>query len=123
MPGVRARRFEFAVTVSPDGEADGDGLAPLERRQGWTPEHLVLVALVRCSLTSLAYHARRSGAAASGGGTAAGTVTKREEDGRFAFVDVSCRLDVRIEPLPEPDALAKLLAAAERDCFIGASLT
>jgi hypothetical protein len=30
---------------------------------------------------------------------------------------------LRVDPEPEPDALAQLLAAAERDCFVGSSLT
>jgi len=30
---------------------------------------------------------------------------------------------VKLEPQPEPDALAELLALAERDCFVGSSLT
>jgi hypothetical protein len=50
-------------------------------------------------------------------------VTERDEDGRYAFVEVSCRLDVELEPLPAPESVEELLALAERDCFIGASLT
>jgi hypothetical protein len=30
---------------------------------------------------------------------------------------------VKLVPQPEPDALAELLALAERDCFVGSSLT
>jgi hypothetical protein len=58
-----------------------------------------------------------------GGAVAEAVVTKREEDGRYALVEVECGLDVELEPLPEGEALAELLALAERDCFIGASLT
>ena len=54
-------------------------------------------------------------------GEASGTVTRREQDGRFAFLDVEARFDVRFEPTP-PDQGA-LLEKAERDCFVGASLT
>jgi hypothetical protein len=50
-------------------------------------------------------------------------VTKRDEDGRYAFVEVDCRLEVELDPLPDEDGVAELLALAERDCFIGASLT
>ena len=87
----------------------------------WAPEHLVLVGLVDCSLQSLRYHARREGVAVTGSGTAAGRVTRREQDGRFAFVDIEARLDVHFEPAPTDEA--ELLADAERDCFVGASLT
>jgi hypothetical protein len=58
-----------------------------------------------------------------GTASADGVVTKREEDGRYAFVEVSCGLDVELEPLPNADGVEELLALAERDCFIGASLT
>jgi hypothetical protein len=61
--------------------------------------------------------------AASGSAHASGMVTKREEDGRFAFVEIVCGLDVDLDPLPEGDKLAELLALAERDCFIGSSLS
>jgi hypothetical protein len=50
-------------------------------------------------------------------------VTKRDEDGRYAFVEVACRLDVELEPLPDRETVEELVALAERDCFIGASLT
>ena len=81
----------------------------------------MLAGLLDCSLTSLRYHARREGIAVTGAGEASGTVTRRETDGRFAFVDVEARLDVRFDPEPvDRDALLRL---AERDCFVGASLT
>jgi hypothetical protein len=48
-------------------------------------------------------------------------VTKRESDGRYAFVELLCGLDVTLEPAP--DDLRGLLELAERDCFISASLT
>ena len=89
--------------------------------EAWTPEHLVLAGLLDCSLTSLRHHARKEGVEVTGAGEATGTVTRREEDGRFAFVDIEARLDVRFDPAPrDRDALLRL---AERDCFVGASLT
>ena len=81
----------------------------------------MLAGLVRCSLTSLGYHARRAGIEVAGSGDASGTVTKRDDDGRYAFVEIACRFDVELTP--PPDDLAALLGKAERDCFVGASLT
>ncbi|MBA3787913.1 MAG: hypothetical protein H0X21_04370, partial [Actinobacteria bacterium] len=52
---------------------------------------------------------------------ASGTVTKRDEDGRYAFVEIEVQADVTLSPAP-PD-VRELLARAERDCFVGASLT
>ena len=120
MAEPRAKVLEFAASVGRDGrvEALGETVQPPE---AWAPEHLVLAGLVRCSLTSLRYHARRAGIEVEAAGEASGTVTRREEDGRYAFVDIECRLEVALTPAP--DDLDALLAKAERDCFVGASLT
>jgi organic hydroperoxide reductase OsmC/OhrA len=120
MAEPKAKVLEFSATVAPDNriEANGESLATPE---SWKPEHLVLAALVRCSLTSLRYHARRLAIEVAASGEASGTVTMREEDGRYAFVDVECRLDVELTPPPHD--LPALLAKAERDGFVGASLT
>ena len=102
--------------------ADGGGHEQLPR--GFAPEHLVLAGLARCTLTSLAYHASRAGIKiASSSAVATGPVTKRPSDGRYAFVDLECKLDVQLEPRPEPGAQRDLLSKAERDCFVGASFT
>ncbi len=120
MAGPRAKVLEFEASVGTDGRltARGESLLPPE---SWAAEHLVLAGLVRCSLTSLGYHARRAGIEVTGSGAASGTVTKRDDDGRYALVEVTCRLDVELTP--RPDDPAELLGKAERDCFIGASLT
>jgi organic hydroperoxide reductase OsmC/OhrA len=120
MAEPRAREFEYEVAY--DGTAVATAEATTVRvPESWSPEHLVLAALLDCSLTSLRYHARREGVAVTASGEASGTVTRREEDGRFAFVDVEARLDVRFAPSPADQGA--LLEKAERDCFVGASLT
>ena len=108
-----ARRFEYAVT-----ETAG---SPAHAEPDWTAEHLVLSGLARCTLASLEFHAERADVQVAGTSAAHGVVTKRDEDGRYAFVEVECALDVTLEPAPEK--LEELIALAERDCFIGASLT
>lgn len=50
-------------------------------------------------------------------------MARREDDGRYAFVELECRIDVELEPEPSADEVSALLAKAERDCFVGASLT
>ena len=109
------RRFEYTVTVVGDG--------PVQCEEDWTPEHLVLAGLGRCTLKSLAFHAERAGVRPTGAAAAQGVVEKRPNDGRYAFVEVECGLDVALEPLPEGTRLRELLDLAERDCFVGASLT
>ena len=109
------KRFEHAVT-----ERWGE---PPHADEDWTPEHLVLAGLARCTLTALDFHAKRAGIAVSGSASAEGVVTKREEDGRYAFVEIDCGLDVQLDPAPDADRIRELVDLAERDCFIGASLT
>ncbi len=121
---VKGREFRFAVGLERDGRFSAEGRDPLEPEESWTPEHLVLAALVRCSLASLRFHAERTGADVVGSGSASGLVTRRESDGRYAFVEVECRLDVEVDPPPpSEEELQALVGLAERDCFVGASLT
>jgi organic hydroperoxide reductase OsmC/OhrA len=119
---VRAKVLDFAASIDPSGRIAAEDCRSLELPREWTAEHLLLAALLRCSLTSLRYHAKRIGITASGGGSAKGTITQRASDGRYAFVEIDAELDVVLEPTAEDATLRELLAKAERDCFIGASL-
>jgi uncharacterized OsmC-like protein len=120
---VKAKELRFAVELTTAGQLTEENGVVLEVPEGWSPEHLLLAALIRCSLKSLRYHARRGGIdvrSASGKGRT--LVTKRDTDGRYALVAAELELSVSLEPEPEPDALAELLVLAERDCFVGSSL-
>ncbi len=119
----RPKVLQFAVALDRTGALSAEGCPPIELTREWTAEHLVLAALGRCSLTSLRYHAKRAGIRVAASAAASGTVTKRGSDERYAFVDVECRADVTLDPLPPADEVRALLAKAERDCFIAASLT
>jgi len=119
---IRSKRFELTASIDGDGEMRAEGQAPLSTAEPWNSDHLVLAALARCSLSSLRFHAERAGLRMSGSGTAEGTVARRAEDGRYALVEVAVALDVRLEPAPDDAGVADLLARAERDCFVGASL-
>ena len=118
---LRAKVLEYAASVDRLGSISAHGHEPVALGAGIGPEHLVLAALVRCSIASLRYHARRLGADILGEGRAHGVVTKRASDLRYAFVEIHAAFEVEIEPVPED--LAALLAKAERDCFVSASLT
>ena len=119
---IKARELRYAVDLGPAGEFLDENGVRLEVPPEWTPEHLLLSALVRCSLASFTYHAERAGLAVSASsGSAHAMVTKRESDGRYAVVEADLELVVAVEP--EPDDVAALLAKAERDCFVSASLT
>lgn len=124
MPEVRARVLRYEVAVDRAWTAKSDrGGPPLAEDEAWTPEHLLLAGLVRCSLTSLAYHAKRAGIAVSSGGVVRGAVTRREEDGRYGLVEAELRLEADLDPPQAAEAARDLVAKAERDCFVGASLS
>jgi uncharacterized OsmC-like protein len=120
MAEPRPRVFEFEVAYDGTSAATAKD-ATVDVPEAWSPEHLVLAGLLDCSLTSLRYHAKRDGVVVTAAGEASGTVTRRDEDGRFAFVDIEARFDVRFDPPPRDSG--ELLRLAERDCFVGASLT
>ena len=82
----------------------------------------MLAGLLRCTLQSLRFHADREGVDFLARAGASGTVTKRPGDGRYAFVEIDVELNLELEPPPEGEELQALLAKAERDCFVGASL-
>jgi hypothetical protein len=119
-PVAQAKVFEYAVEVDRAGRMTVPGGAQIAPPEGWSPDHLLLAALVRCSIDSLVYHARRSGHAVRASGFASGTVTKRS-DGRYGFVDITCTIDAELSP--RASNVDDLLMKAERDCFVGASLT
>jgi uncharacterized OsmC-like protein len=119
---VKAKELRYAVELAPTGELTEENAVPLQSPGEWSPEHLLLAALVRCSLKSLRYHAKRKGVAvSSASGSARTLVTKRETDERYALVETVVELDLELEP--DPEGPAELLALAERDCFVGSSLT
>lgn len=121
---TQPRVLEFDVTVDRAGDAHSAlGGSPLPREVEWWPEHLVLAGLVRCTLASMDHSARRAGLTSNGAGSARGTVTKRQDDGLYAFVDVETTLEVDLAPAPEASALRELVRNAERGCFVSNSLT
>ena len=117
-----AKTFSYSVSIDRDGTARSDeGGSPLAEEEAWSPEHLVLAGLARCILTSLDYHARRNEIQVKGSTDASGEVAQRATDGRHAFVHIKVNVDVTLDP--KPQSARELVAKAERDCFVGASLT
>lgn len=118
---VVAKTFEYAVEVDGAGRMTIPGGGQFVPPEGWSADHLLLAALVRCSMDSFAYHARRAGHAVTASGSAQGTIKKSGDDNRYRFVSIDVRIDAQLEPRTnEPD---DLIEKAERDCFVGASLT
>ena len=120
---VRAKEFRYDVKLEEGGRMLADGAAPLEAPDEWSGDHFVVAGLLECSLESLRYHARRAGIESSGRGDGHARVTLRESDERYAIVEIEVRLEVALEPDPGEDGASELLMKAERDCFVGASLT
>ena len=122
--GEKAKEFRYAIDLAEGGVVRTEDGTPLGGGPEWTPEHLLLAGLLRCSVHSLGHHARRAGIEVTRATGSANTLfTRRESDGRFAIAEVDVVLRVGLRPQPGEDELAALLAKAERDCFVGASLT
>jgi organic hydroperoxide reductase OsmC/OhrA len=122
---AKARVFEYDVSLDRAWTARSTrgGIAMPHEEHEWTPEHLVLAGLCRCTLKSFRFHARRAGLEPLASADAHGVVTRRDSDGRFAFVEIAVSVDVSVEPAPGAGDFRELVAKGERDCFVGASLT
>lgn len=121
---VKAKELRYAVDLSAKGQLLDENAVALDAPPEWSPEHLLLAALVGCSLKSLRFHAKRGSLSVrSASGSARTLVTKRETDARYAMIETEVELAVEIDPEPDPQALAEVLTLAERDCFVGSSLT
>ena len=119
---VKAKKLRYAVELTAAGELREENGVELQTPEEWSPEHLLLAALVRCSIKSLRFNAERRGVEVrSASGSARTLVTKRETDDRYALVETEVELAVELEP--DSDESRGLLALAERHCFIGSSLT
>lgn len=117
---VTGKTFQYAVELDGGGRLTIPGGGQFVPPEGWSADHLLLAAVVRCSVDSFAYHARRAGHEVAATGSAHGTIMKTGADGRYRFVTIGVRLDVQLTPrVSDP---SDLIAKAERDCFVGASL-
>ena len=117
------RVLEFDVSVDDDRSSRSAlGGTAIAREDAWWPEHLVLAALVRCTLASMDYSARKAGLDVVGSGRAHGTVTKRAADGLYAFVDIRSELEIELDPMPGREIVTDLVEKAERGCFVSNSL-
>ncbi len=118
---VRARILEYAVEVDLGGRLTIPGGGQLVPPEGWSADHLLLAALLRCSIDGFAYHARRAGHEVTASGSAHGTITRSGDDDRYRFVEIDVAIDAQLEPRAED--VDDLVAKGERDCFVGASLS
>ena len=115
-----AKILEYAVGLDNAGRMTIPGGGQFVPPEGWSADHLLLAALVRCSIDSFAHHARKAGHEVAASGEAQGKITKSGEDGRYRFVEIDVRIDAQLTP--RTNEVDDLIAKAERDCFVGASL-
>jgi organic hydroperoxide reductase OsmC/OhrA len=120
---VQVKEFTYDVRLEDGGVMLADGEGAIDAPPVWKPDHFLVAALLTCALESLRYHAERAGLEVSGRGEGRALVTKRETDDRYAVVEIAASYEIALEPDPGDDRTAELLFKAERDCFIGASLT
>lgn len=118
---VRAKHFDYWISLDEGGALSADGVRVTIEGE-ISAEHLLLAALARCSISSLEHFARQKDVEVGASAYASGTVTRREEDDRYGFVNLECKLEIRLEPEPPESELRQLLESAEWGCFIGASL-
>jgi organic hydroperoxide reductase OsmC/OhrA len=116
-----AKVLAYAVDLDSAGRMTIPGGGQFVPPEGWSADHLLLAALVRCSIDSFAYHARRAGREVAASGEAQGKITKSGEDGRYRFVAIDVSITAQLTP--RMDEVGDLVAKAERDCFVSASLT
>jgi organic hydroperoxide reductase OsmC/OhrA len=119
---VRAKHFEYWITLDEGGRLSAEG-QPTGIEEDVGAEHLLLAALARCLLASLTHFAHQKGVEAHGSAYASGTVTRREEDDRYGFTEIECRIEVDLDGELADTDLKELLASAEWGCFVGASLS
>jgi uncharacterized OsmC-like protein len=118
---IRAKHFEYWVSLGDEGEVSTDG-EPIPLGEDVSAEHLLLAGLARCSIQSLDYFARQRNVDVKASAYASGTVTRRDEDDRYGFTEIECRMDVELDGNLADDELRGLLESAEWGCFVGASL-
>ena len=125
MPTVVRASSSSTSRVDRAGDARSAlGGSALPREVEWWAEHLVLAGLVRCTLASMDYSARRAGLNSTGVGKRARHGHEARDDGLYAFVDIETTLDVELAPAPERRRpCSELVAKAERGCFVSNSLT
>ncbi len=132
-----SKQFSYEVSLAWDGRRAatlaGDGQPPIlsappsdfpyGEGERWSPEQLFLAALASCTMISYLAHAEHRGVEVREyGAELGGTVMRRVEDGRYAFVHVHQRPRVVVAP-GHADRARELMGKAERDCFISASTT
>jgi organic hydroperoxide reductase OsmC/OhrA len=118
---VRAKHFDYWISLDERGGLSADG-TPVTIGGDVSAEHLLLTALARCSISSLEHFAGQKDLEVSASAYASGTVTRREDEDRYGFVTIECKLDVQLTGELADDELRRLLESAEWGCFIGASL-
>jgi organic hydroperoxide reductase OsmC/OhrA len=118
---VRAKHFDYWISLDERGGLSADG-NPVTVGGDVGAEHLLLTALARCSISSLEHFAGQKDLEVSASAYASGTVTRRDDEDRYGFVTIECKLDVQLAGELADDELRSLLESAEWGCFIGASL-
>jgi organic hydroperoxide reductase OsmC/OhrA len=117
----RGREGRVAAGERPAIQTAPPGDFPAGDDSRWSPEHLFLASLATCTKLSFLAHAEHNGVPVREfTSEIEGTVMRRTEDGRYAFVLIRHKPHV-VVPKGQRDAARAIVGKAERDCFISAS--
>ena len=118
---ARGREGRVSAGERPSIHTAPPGDFPAGDDTRWSPEHLYLGSLQTCTMLSFLAHAEHNGVPVRGyTAQIEGTVMRRAEDGRYAFVLIRHKPRV-VVPVGQRDAARAIVGKAERDCFISAS--
>jgi organic hydroperoxide reductase OsmC/OhrA len=118
---ARGREGRVSAGERPSIHTAPPGEFPAGDESRWSPEHLYLGSLETCTMLSFLAHAEHNGVPVRGyTAEIEGTVMRRAEDGRYAFVLIRHKPRV-VVPAGQRDAARAIVGKAERDCFISAS--
>ena len=106
---VPRQGFRYAAEVDRAGRMTISGGARIGGARGWSADHLLL-ALIRCSIDDLTYHAHGHEVAAQG--QAQGTITKPKPEAQYAFVSIDVRIEAQLTPRTHRQAAERAASAS-----------
>jgi hypothetical protein len=110
------------TVVDASGVLLATGRSPIREAAGWPSGDLLLAALGRSILDSLWHEAMLVGLSPRAQAVVTWTLETAPEGGTPSLREVSCRVELTLDP-PRPDEeVARIAGAAERGCLVASAL-